>query len=50
MRSMPLLLGVLLVSVGFVFANIAEAQKAGADASVVASEVPGRRHYGGKAP
>ena len=37
MRSMPLLLGVLLVSVGLVFPNIAEAQKAGADASVVAT-------------
>jgi hypothetical protein len=34
MRSMALLLGVLLVSVGLVFPNIAEAQKA--DASVVA--------------
>ena len=36
MRSMPLLLGVLLVSVALVFPNIAKAQKAGADASVVA--------------
>ena len=36
MKSMPLLFGVLLVSVGLVFPNIAKAQKAGADASVVA--------------
>ena len=37
MRSMPLLLGVLLVSVGLVFSNVAKAQKkTGADASVVA--------------
>jgi hypothetical protein len=37
MRSIPLLLGVLLVSAGLVFPNIAKAQKtAGADASVVA--------------